>query len=216
MNIPFIKTSKARFEFRCFGQDFEQAHFRMGRLSAVVPEEFWKRTSHEIYIISSTTNISNIKIRDGKLEVKTLLKTLEGMEQWDPVLNEEFPIQRELVIKKMFQVLNVKPPLLDDNVKTQESLFQIIENYPYLQRVRVKKERYGYNVNHAICEYAKVWINGARLSTISCESTDIKDIKKTLADIGLQGAENINYVQAIKRVTGLDDQLFYNETFSGF
>ncbi len=214
MNLPFKKTHKARYEFRCFGQDFKQAHYRMARLSEVVPEELWKRTSHEIYIISSTTNISNTKIRDGKLEVKTLLKTLEGMEQWDPVLNEEFPIQPRLGVKKMFQVLNVKPPLLETKDMTQKALLQIIKNYPYLQLVRVKKERQGYKVNHTLCEYADVWINGARLSTLSCESTDIKDIKKALSDIGLQGAENINYVQAIKRVTGLDDQPFPHELFN--
>ncbi len=215
MNLPFRKTSKARYEFRCFGQNLEQPHYRMARLSEVVPEELWKRVSHEMYIISSTSNISNAKIRDRKLEIKTLLKTHEGMEQWDPILNEEFPIQPILLIKKLFQVLNVKPPLLETNNMKQEALLKIIKNYPYLQLVRVKKERQGYKVNHAICEYANVWINGAHISTISCESTDIKDIKKTLADIGLQEAENINYVQAIKRISGLNDQLFFNESFDG-
>ena len=34
------------------------------------------------------------------------------------------------------------------------------------------------------------------------ESTEIEDIKKTMEDVGLVGVENINYLQAIKRVIG--------------
>ena len=32
---------------------------------------------------------------------------------------------------------------------------------------------------------------------------EIEDIKKTIADCGLEGVENINYLQAIKRVIGM-------------
>ena len=32
---------------------------------------------------------------------------------------------------------------------------------------------------------------------------EVEDIKKTLADVGLEGVENINYLQAIKRVIGM-------------
>jgi hypothetical protein len=46
--------------------------------------------------------------------------------------------------------------------------------------------------------------------TINSESTEVEDIKKTVADIGLEGVENINYLQAIKRVTGMIDKPFAN------
>jgi len=39
------EISKPRFEFRCFGQDFEQAAQRMARLSVPVPEKVWERHS---------------------------------------------------------------------------------------------------------------------------------------------------------------------------
>ena len=35
--------------------------------------------------------------------------------------------------------------------------------------------------------------------------------KKTIADCGLEGLENINYLQAIKRVIGMSDKLLANE-----
>jgi len=39
------EISKPRFEFRSFGQDFDEAHFRMARLSMPVPEKVWERYS---------------------------------------------------------------------------------------------------------------------------------------------------------------------------
>ena len=35
--------------------------------------------------------------------------------------------------------------------------------------------------------------------------------KKTIADCGLEGLENINYLQAIKRVIGMSDKPLANE-----
>ena len=54
-------------------------------------------------------------------------------------------------------------------------------------------------------------INGAKVMTINSESTEIEDIKKTISEIGLEGVENINYLQAIKRVIGMSDKPLANE-----
>ena len=60
-------------------------------------------------------------------------------------------------------------------------------------------------------KYNDVYINGALVKTINSESTEVEDIKKTLADLGLEGVENINYLQAIKRVIGMSDKPLANE-----
>ena len=52
---------------------------------------------------------------------------------------------------------------------------------------------------------------GAKVVTINSESTEIEDIKKTIADCHLEGVENINYLQAIKRVIGMSDKPLANE-----
>jgi hypothetical protein len=46
--------------------------------------------------------------------------------------------------------------------------------------------------------------------SINSESTELDDIKKTISDIGLDGVENINYLQAIKRVLGWIDKPLAN------
>ena len=80
------EISKPRFEFRCFGQDFEQAAQRMARLSVPVPEKVWERHSEEIYIVSRTNDLNNTKIRDGKMDIKTFVQSIDGLEQWNPLM----------------------------------------------------------------------------------------------------------------------------------
>ena len=46
-------------------------------------------------------------------------------------------------------------------------------------------------------------INGARVVSVNSESTEVGDIKKTMDHLRLAGVENINYLQAIKRVIGM-------------
>jgi hypothetical protein len=72
------------------------------------------------------------------------------------------------------------------------------------------KERFGYMVNDTICEVGNILINGAKVITINSESTELDDIKKTVIDVGLDDVENINYLQAIKRVIGWIDKPLAN------
>lgn len=205
------EISKPRFEFRSFGQNFDEAHHRMARFSVPVPEKVWKRISEEIYIISRTNDINNTKIRDGKMDIKTFVQAVDGLEQWNPLMKGEFPIAAAVLKNEVFPAFNVAMPVLNKDTYTFDEFIGIIKSNPDLLAVRVKKERYGYMVNNTICEFGYVWINGARICTINSESTELEDIKKTIKDIGLEGVENINYLQAIKRVCGFVDKPLANE-----
>ncbi len=205
------EISKPRFEFRSFGQNFDDAHQRMARFSVPVPEKVWKRISEEIYIISRTNDINNTKIRDGKMDIKTFVQAVDGLEQWNPLMKGEFPIAAAVLKNEVFPAFNVTMPVLNKDTYTFDEFIGIIKSNPDLLAVRVKKERYGYMVNNTICEFGYVWINGARICTINSESTELEDIKKTIKDIGLEGVENINYLQAIKRVCGFVDKPLANE-----
>jgi len=205
------EISKPRFEFRSFGQDFTAAHKRMARLSAPVPEKVWERKSDEIYIVSRANDVNNTKIRDGKMDIKTFVQNVDGLEQWNPLMKGEFPISREVLEKEVFPAFMVKMPALTKDTYTYDEFIAMVKANPDLAAVRVHKERYGYMVNDTICEVGIVLINGAKVYTINSESTEIEDIKKTIADCGLEGVENINYLQAIKRVIGMTDKPLANE-----
>lgn len=197
------EISKPRFEFRTFGQCFDKADKRMARLSVPIPEKVWERQSDEVYILSRTNDINNTKIRDGKMDIKTFVQSVDGLEQWNPLMKGEFPIAAEVLNKEVFPAFMVVTPTLTKDVYTYDEFMEMIENHPDLQAVRVHKQRFGYMVNNTLCETGNVLINGAKVKTINSESTELEDIQKTIKDVGLEGVENINYLQAIKRVIGM-------------
>lgn len=204
------EQSKPRFEFRTFGQHFENAAKRMARFSVPVPEKVWERNSDEIYILSRTNNINNTKVRDGKMDIKTFVQTADGLEQWNPLMKGEFPMAALVLKNEVFPAFRVTMPELTKAVYTYEEFIAMVNEHPDLEAVRVHKQRFGYMVNNTICETGNVLINGANVFTINSESTEIEDIKKTIKDIGLEGVENINYLQAIKRVIGMIDKPLAN------
>ena len=204
------EISKPRFEFRTFGRDFDDAAYLMSRLSVPVPRKVWERFSEETYIVSKTNDVNNTKIRDGKMDIKTFVQEVDGLEQWNPLMKAEFPIKKETLVNEVFPAFKVEMPAFDKDEYTYEEFMEIIKNHPDLQAVKVEKQRFGYMVNDTICEVANVWINGAMVVTVNSESTEIEDIKKTIRDLELEGVENINYLQAIKRVIGWIDKPLAN------
>ena len=204
------EISKPRFEFRTFGQDFSAAGKRMARLSAPVPEKVWERESDEIYIMSRTNDMNNTKIRDGKMDIKTFVQEKQGLEQWNPLMKGEFPMAKTQLVDEVLPAFQVEMPELSQDSYTLEEFLALIDAHPDLQAVKVHKQRFGYMVNDTICEVANVLINGAKVVSINSESTELDDILKTMEDVGLNGVENINYLQAIKRVIGMTDKPLAN------
>jgi len=160
--------------------------------------------------MSRTNDVNNTKIRDGKMDIKTYVQTVDGLEQWNPLMKGEFPIAKEVLENEVFPAFQVDMPALEKAEYTLEEFLGMINAHPDLQAVKVNKQRFGYMVNDTICEVGNVLINGAKLVTINSESTEVEDIKKTLGDVGLEGVENINYLQAVKRVIGMIDKPLAN------
>jgi hypothetical protein len=200
------EVSRPRFEFRSFGRDFDEEAYRMSRLSVPVPEKVWERESDEIYIMSRANDINNTKIRDGKMDIKTFVAEQDGLEQWNPLMKGEFPLSTDVLRDAVFPAFRVETPALDAPSCSLEAFLEIVRGHPDLQAVKVSKRRFGYMVNGTLCEVAEVHVNGARVVSVNSESTEIADILKTLDDLGLQGVENINYLQAIKRIIGWIDK----------
>ena len=196
------EISKPRFEFRTFGQNFDESAKLMARLSGPVPKKVWERESDEIYILSKTNDINNTKIRDGKMDIKTYVQTVDGLEQWNPLMKGEFPISKAILENDVFPAFQVEMPALTQDTYTLEEFLSMIDGHKDLQGVKVHKQRFGYMVNDTICEVGNVLINGAKVVTINSESTELEDIKKTIEDCKLEGNENLNYLQVIKRIIG--------------
>ncbi len=204
------EISKSRFEFRSFGQDFNKQAERMARLSIPIPKNFWVRHSQETYIMSRTNDINNTKIRDGKMDIKTYVQSVDTLEQWNPVTKTVFPVSTHFLKSDIFPAFQVEMPVFEKIEYTMDEFMAIVTEHPDLQAVSVVKERFGYVVNDTICEVGNILINGAKVMTINSESIELVDIKKTIIDVGLDGVENINYLQTIKRVIGWIDKPLAN------
>lgn len=194
--------STPRFEFRSFGRNLDAVAARFATLSGSVPEE---RESEETYIISRTVDSHNVKIRAGALDIKTLVQTAEALEQWNPVMKAAFPIGADVLRGEVFPALGVQALTLDRTAYTADEFLALVDSNPELRVVHVHKHRFGYRVNGTICEVGHVFVDGTRVVTVSAEATEVEAVKKTLADVGLSGVENINYIQAIKRIIGMVD-----------
>ena len=202
--------SKPRFEFRTFGQDFNEQAERMASLSVPIPEKLRIRHSSETYIMSRTNDIYNTKIRDGKMDIKEYIQTVDELEQWNPLTKTEFPVSGHNLSSDIFPAFQVEMPVFEKTKYTMDEFLTMVKEHPDLQAVSVVKERFGYMVNDTICEVGNILIDGAKVMTINSESTELDNIKKTIIDVGLDGVENINYLQTIKRVIGWIDKPLAN------
>jgi hypothetical protein len=146
------------------------------------------------------------------MDIKTFVQEKDGLEQWNPLMKGEFPISKEILINEVFPAFMVEIPELNKEFYTYEEFMEIVKSNNNLAAIRVSKLRFGYMVNNTICEFAEVLINGARVYSINSESTETEDILKTMQETGMDKFENINYLQAIKRVIGWINKPLANET----
>jgi len=192
---------KPRFEFRTFSRELGMVERRMRELSSV--ESI--RESSEIYIMSKTNNHNNTKIRDAKMDIKVFVKEEHGLEQWNPRMKGVFPMSTEQIREEVFPAFDVElPEFARDEYTLEQFLTELINPHPSLLAVHVFKRRFAFTINDCIAEVGEVFINGARIRTANLESVDTEAIQKGMKMVQLDGYENINYLMAIKRVTGME------------
>lgn len=196
-----------RFEFRTFGQSLENAASRMARLSDPLPEDAWEKYSEEWYILSKSNEEYNMKIRNGQIDVKKLVRKVNGLEQWKPVLKQMFPVS-SFYAGQLFELSGADIPDLEQRDYAFDELFRMLLEHDQLQLVEVKKHRFAYKVNNCICETATVLFNGAMLNTVSVESDNAAQVLSVVKNLHLISNENISYVEAVKRVIGMKNEKF--------
>ena len=161
------------------------------------------RIFEEIYIISKIVDDTNIKIKSNKLDVKKLVQIKDGFEQWETIMKRDFPVSNQLLLDEIFPILKVDSPSFNDDKLDKKQFIDVVKQYDNLLAVPVQKQRHAYIINLSICEFAQVIIGNEYLYSVSVESTDIAEVKKTVQDLNLDSFENINYLQVIKRVNDI-------------
>lgn len=193
----------ARFEYRVFNTVLKDEQKRLVALSGPVPSQLRRRTSREHYLIPLKHNRFNAKIRDKKIDIKYLLKTVDVCEQWQPLLKIDFPLEVKNLKNDVFPALGLDPEKLDTNRLSLHQFFDLLKTEPAIRVVEVKKIRRTYTIQTVLCEFASLTIGDKRMATISVEANDVQQLKKIIKEIGIDKYKNTNYIQAIRNILGM-------------
>lgn len=184
-----------RWEWRTFGDDFGSAEENIQKHECTRVLE-----SSEIYFLSRNSD-QNIKVRDDLMDIKILKEiNSDALEQWFPVMKASFPIETP-EIREVLLNAKVELEVGDDlSLSLEDFIAQIIDPNPNLKAVGVFKKRYGYIINEAVVELADLTIDGKPIRTTAVEHADEDLVISVVKDLGLYGLENVNYIQAMKRL----------------
>lgn len=187
-----------RWEWRTFGDKFGDSE---AKIKAYEQGNFKK--SSEKYILSRNSN-ENCKIRDDLMDIKSLQQVnADKLEQWYPTLKESFPLSRESLARLFADFFKAPLPKLDRDAYSYAEFVELCKAQPDLCVVDVYKERAIYTINDAIVEIAETKFNGVPMRTICVEHIDPENVIGVVRSLGLEGYENINYIQAMKKAVGI-------------
>lgn len=195
-----MNESDARFEFRCWARNFGLVDTRLRRISAC----HGIRESEEIYIATAAKDDTNIKIRDGFLDIKELIETRGDLERWRPRVQYKLPVTKEMLEGDVLPGLGIAlSPLRCSTYALDQLLEEVVLPAPKMAVASVFKRRFAFTVNGCMTELDEVWINGASLHSVTIESMDPSAVLEARNRLRLDNLENVSYPQAIKRVMGM-------------
>jgi exopolyphosphatase / guanosine-5'-triphosphate,3'-diphosphate pyrophosphatase len=191
-----MATIVPRWEWRVFGDDLAEAEQAFAALAPGPAVE-----SDELYLLAATR--ANVKVRDDLLDVKLLLEVdADGLERWEPVMKEGFPLPAAQV-SKVFDALGVDPPpLTRDAYSIDQLLAELVEPASAVRPLKVHKRRVRYVLGGCMAELSDVEAEGHGTRTIAVESEDASAVVAAVRGIGLGGAVNTSYPLGLAALVG--------------
>jgi len=191
----------SRYEFRIFGTCLGLAE---QRLRSLAPCESINE-SREIYLLGYATGTErNIKIRDGKLELKRLIETHQGLERWQPAGQWAFPVALDtlrdtLHLDNILNQAHTLPAMLSGS-----DLLRLVATAEVpLYRANVYKCRFRFSFPDCRAEFDQLRVNDAAIESIAIESANPQAVLELLATLRLEDGENQSYPLAISRILGI-------------
>jgi hypothetical protein len=191
---------EARFEFRVFGHGFgrEIDEIRRRSFCSVIEEV------HDTYLVTTATDGNNVKIRGQSLSVKKLMSVEQELELWRPSLKLDFPIAASAINKKIFKVLAVQVPLLDEEeFNTETFIMNVVRPHPEVRVAEVFKRRFLFQVERCKVEIDELLVNGAAIQSIAIESEEAAEVLRIRQLLDMQRYGNVSYPVVLKRIMGM-------------
>jgi exopolyphosphatase / guanosine-5'-triphosphate,3'-diphosphate pyrophosphatase len=180
-----------RWEWRVFGPGLGAAEEALAGLGSGPVQE-----SEELYLLSPAG--ANVKVRDGLMDIKLLQEVDgDGLERWEPVLKEGFPLP-VAEVARVFQALEVAAPALGrDAYSLEQLLAELVEPSDAVRVVRAHKRRVRYRLGACLAESAQVEADGRTQPTVAVESEDPAAVLAAVRRLGLDGQVNTSYPRAL-------------------
>jgi len=187
--------NETRYEFRKFASDL-----------ATVRDAFAARgngagqpASRETYVVTRLNIESNVKVRGGRLQVKTLRGRLGMLEQWARPLNAEFPVPVEDVESIVLPALGLDLEIGRGGALSENALLAVVSGQHALAMTRVDKRRTLYDVGNCVAEFCELRIDEDKLHTIALEASDADAALALLKELGLGDDQNESYAEFLQR-----------------
>jgi hypothetical protein len=194
-------NAASRYEFRVWAASLAEVRKRLEKLSRPQPAE----QSRETYVVSDATDDTNAKIRAGTMDIKILLRTDRNLEQWNPYLKADFPINAALIAERIFPALHVDPPELRQQLFTAEGFVEtVVKPHTRLVAVDLQKVRRRYLLDVCAAERAEVEIDGSVVQSVGVESSSPRAVLDAIGELAIGGCPNVSYVRQIKSMLGRD------------
>jgi exopolyphosphatase/guanosine-5'-triphosphate,3'-diphosphate pyrophosphatase len=186
-----------RWEWRTFGDRVAVAD---DLLTGQTPQR--QRSSEELYFLSVHGDAS-VKVRDGLMDVKHLLRVNdEGLELWMPVLKAAFPLSREDAAN-VLTTLGLDPRALRRASYTLDDFVrELIQPDPDAIVVDVHKRRAHYDVDECVVELTDLTADQVTTHTLSIESSDPGAVLSMIRRLGLAGRRNVCVARVVKALVG--------------
>lgn len=193
-----VPVSIPRWQWRTFGSDLSPLFRRFP-----APQGAGK-PAEEIHLICLHSSHSAL-LRGNALELRWRKQTApEGFELWDTILTATTPFTQECVARLWAAWgLPVTPTRGLESVEM--FLEQAISRTGSVVPVRLVRRCRTERLNGIGCELETIQLNGeARIESFAIEHEDPSLMTQVLAELGLDPRQNINLVQGIKSVLGLN------------
>ena len=184
-----MKWNATRFEFRRFGEDFTVMRDRFAALGPGNKQP----ASRETYIVTRLNIESNVKIRRGRLQVKTLRGRLQMLEEWARPLDAEFPVSVGDVEGIVIPALGLDLEIGSGGALTEGALLAVVSGQHALATVKLDKQRTLYDFGNCTAEFCELRIGDDKLHTIAIETPDAEAAHAVLDKVGLGEAQNESY-----------------------
>ncbi len=188
----------ARWEWRTF--DYQPQRWQEVLSGGVRSNEGSLRS--ETYLITPQCP-SDVKLRDGVVEVKHLVMTdPDGLERWRLLHSEGFPMTPD-VVAALCHVWQCDNDIPEAALPTAEHLFAVLARHATGVRiVPARKWRRSYQIHGCAAERATVLAGGALLETLSLEHEDPAALRRALRLLRLDREPNTSYPLALRRLFG--------------